>query len=238
MTWTFLTFSGRVVSFSISQLFVRHCNTSCALCPGLPATGPVSHVSSHSHTQHPALAESQSGARTRLSRHLCDTRAIMVVIPVRECFPRKTSVLIASASFIGNKMIKRIFTLGINSSEAFGFCWGKKRKIFYHCHYWAKQRLMFDLNPRDGEYSKFELCSESSWSRGQAVQCAGCGPVAPESQTGFFISQLRARARPLYLPGGARRGRLLLRGNWCRARSDETQCSELNSLLCPDLSPS
>ena len=39
---------------------------------------------------------------------------------------------------------------------------GKKRKIFYNCHYLANQRLMFDLNSRDGEYSKFELCSESS----------------------------------------------------------------------------
>ena len=200
--WTLLTFCVCVVSFSISQLFVRHCNVSCALRPGLPATGPVSHVSSHSHTQHPALAESQSGARARLSRHLCDTRAIMVVIPdVRECFPRNTSVLIASASFIGNKMIKRIFTLGINSSNAVGFCWGKKRKIFYHCHYRAKQRLMFDLNSRDGEYSKFELCSESSWSRGQAVQC-GCGPVAPESQTGFLCSA--PRTRPASLPPGGR----------------------------------
>ena len=45
----------------------------------------------------------------------------MVVTPDRECFPRKTSVLIASASFIGNVMVKRIFTLGINSSGVVGF---------------------------------------------------------------------------------------------------------------------
>ena len=45
----------------------------------------------------------------------------MVVTPVRECFPRKISVLIASANFIGNVMVKRIFTLGINSSGVVGF---------------------------------------------------------------------------------------------------------------------
>ena len=45
------------------------------------------------------------------------------------------------------------------------------------------------------------------------------------------------RTRPsLYLPGRARRGRLLLRGNWCRARLDDPRSDQhLESHLCPGL---
>ena len=164
--WTLLTFCVCVVSFSISQLFVRHCNVSCALRPGLPATGPVSHVSSQ-HTRHPALAESQSGARARLSRHICDTRAIMVVTP--GMFSEKDFCINCICEFYRECDGKKNIYFG---NKFFWCSWlflGKKRKIFYNRHNWANQRLMFDLNSRDGEYSKFELCSESSWSRGQAV---------------------------------------------------------------------
>ena len=141
----------------------------------------------------------------------------MVVTPdVRECFRRNNSILIASSSFNENILVKRLFTLGINSSEAVGFCWQRKGRYFTIVTA-EHERLMFDLNLPSLQIPTLNFA--------QNPLHPGAGPVKPR-QKQEPVSPLPRSAhapQPLYLPGGARRGRLLLRGNWCRARRNDTR---------------
>ena len=124
----------------------------------------------------------------------------MVVTPdVRECFRRNNSVLIASSSFNENILVKRLFTLGINSSEAVGFCWQRKGRYFTIVTA-EHERLMFDLNSPSLQIPTL------NFAQNPLHPGAGAGEAAPETETGFSSAALRARAPASLPPGGRAQG--------------------------------